>query len=174
LIVNWRENEERLGIEIDNRTMAYVASGTETFQKMLGVGLAVGSSDRLEHFSILNSLLWPRGSSVRSNALRWFSPFAAPVLTERLLLRRFVSAAGIVVGIDEEGWSERFQLLLRSNGQAAVSSPNDSIVELAEAVSQLLATPLDLKFLEVFPKVAGVERNNGRVEVRFEVLELEQ
>lgn len=124
LIVNWGENEERLGIEIDNRTMAYVASGTETFQKMLGVGLAVGSSDRLERFSILNSLLWPRGSSVRSNALRWFSPFAAPVLTERLLLRRFVSTAGMqVVGIDEEGWSERFQLLLRSNGQVAVSSP---------------------------------------------------
>jgi hypothetical protein len=75
LIHQWREEEKRLGIEIDARVFAYQASANIQYNEALtGVGGA-SSNDRHWRFQTIYSLLWPRGITVRSRNLMPYNPF---------------------------------------------------------------------------------------------------
>ena len=66
----WRQEEARLGIEIDARALAFALSSSDALDTALGG--APGGSDaerRQWRFSTVYGLLWPRGPLIRNYSL---------------------------------------------------------------------------------------------------------
>src|SRR5262249_15115486 len=60
LLARWGETEERLGIELDARTFAWLCSDDPVLDAALGPGMAPEEGSRTWRFGVLYSLFWPR------------------------------------------------------------------------------------------------------------------
>ncbi len=175
LIRMWDKEEARLGIELDLRVLAYAASGAEQFEKALMKSIPDGRSmDRQWRFSVLTSLLWPRGGALRSHSLTVRSSFADLPVTDSGLLSHRLVAAKAEVDVANPGWQARLEQQLQGSGNCWLVCPTPAANELRDCLQQALGTAVHIGFLELFPHVSAVRRTPGEVRVLLELDEVEQ
>lgn len=176
VISRWNAQEERLGIEIDARVFAFHQSDDEKTGKLLQrlvAGSAAGS-DRQWRFGVLLSLLWPRGSSVRAEALAAWSPYADIPATERTLVLDQLASGVSSVDIADEDWRDQTDTALRREGSVVLRGRRDDRARLRAAVTDVLGRPLHLDYLEVNPRIAGTRRTADGLELQLELAEITQ
>lgn len=169
LLHRWDDLERQLGIEIDHRLFAFVASEDEQPEQVLGFSDAGGEVDRTWRHNALIGLLWPRNGTLRTEALSVFSPFSDLPAADRALLDEYLSAPGLVVTASEVGTNSARQALAEW-GELLVESDDDS--ELRRALIELLVTPVDVGVLERFPRIVAARRRAGILHVEAEVAEV--
>jgi Helicase conserved C-terminal domain/DEAD/DEAH box helicase len=172
LVRSWRMAEADLGIDIDARVFAYVASATPHLDAALAhVGRAY-LADPLWRFGTVYSLLWPRGGAVRARALSSYNPFASLPEADRAVLLDLLHGTEAHVPLGEPGWRERLTEALATRGAAHLYAAPDRHAELRAAVLEAVASPLDVEYLHLYPQVEGVERTGDRISVRLHVREV--
>ena len=173
LIERWQANEETVGLEIDIRTWCVLASDDASLDQALDLVLPRDATDlRQWRIDAIQSILWPRGWASRADSLAEWNPFQelAPPMAE--WLRPLVANSAVVVDVtgDPDGREVR-QVLLR-DGLVTIDAPVGESRIAADILADLVATPVDLDFLQLHPRVTEVSQADARVRVTVELQEV--
>ncbi len=171
LLDRWEDLECRLGVEVDARIMCAVFSRDA---RLDGAFTAAGfdlPQNQIEtwRFSLLLGVLWARGHALRSHALPVTERFAdSPMTTDRLFLAPWISKETDPIDAASPQLLELLHDQLRRQGQAIVSMPSDPA--LIHRVTSLAATvPVQLEYLNVYPRLTSVVRAQGTLALHFEL-----
>ena len=169
----WRSEEERLGIEVDARSIAYAMSASTDLDQALSaqaLPLSPGQDPRNWRFNALYSLLWPRGSQARNQALSLRNPFAEIPETERFLVLDALAPSEPPVAFLSDEWRNKFEGILVENGRAQISCGLSELDAFKKALLSLLASPLDTGLLLVYPRLRGIAREPDKWIADFELI----
>ena len=156
----WMDWEDRLGVEIDARTLAYHAS-----QGNLGFDLKPLSADSAY------SMLWLRGPQARSQRLDQWHPYRRHVVVERLILDGAVGDGATVIDVTQAGWVNDYVVAMEVNGRALLLAPYPHRADLARAMRQAMVTPIERSGLRVFGRIGGLHHRRGQVSALLSLAE---
>ncbi|MEH2285025.1 MAG: hypothetical protein V7K90_27530 [Nostoc sp.] len=173
LIRLWHQEEARLGIEIDARVFAYVASNDDKLdQALLHLGLV--QPNPYWRFQVIYGLLWARGNIIRSRALSSYNPFAVVADADREILLDVLQVGDCTVWLNEPDWREQVEEAFKQGASVSLIAPPDARGDLKSAILSLAVEPMELGFLQVYPLVEGVQRYPRGFGVRLRVRETVQ
>lgn len=161
LINDWQAAEQRLGIEVDARVFAYMASRREKYTEALASIDPDAASDVEWRFQTIYSLLWPRGRRIRERKMDTYNPFADLPPGDRLLVAEHLPQRRSPFDIDRDGWKERVTEQLSDRGMARLSAGESGRPGLQNALVSLLSEPVDVDYLRLYPQLSGIEREEG-------------
>jgi hypothetical protein len=167
LVRRWRALEAALGVEIDARIFAYLASSDEALDASLGHIDPAFRKELQWRFQVLYGLLWPRGSVIRSRTLKAYNPFTTLPDPERELLLDVLEAGEEVVQLSDPGWREAVTGILTRVGTARLKAALDEAPRVRQAIAHLAAIPLEIGFLHLYPQVQGVRRGADGITVEL-------
>ncbi len=176
LLHEWRDQEQRLGIEIDLRVFSFLKSGDNSLDRALGSSDASwsGGSIRQWRFGTLLSMLWPRGSEVRSERLSTWNPFARLSGTEHDLVRDTISSDVRIVQLASEGWFLEIQQSLVTSGRVILRADTNQGAELRTALLRLVMEPIDARWMLLHPRVTGLEHTHSTLDLHLDLVEAAQ
>jgi hypothetical protein len=158
LILRWRAEECRLGMELDARVFAYLASNyAEVIESLKQVDPMV-SEARASRFHAIYALLWPRGNTVRSIALSTYNPFTSLPPTDRELVLDRLTRSCPAVEVTEKGWRDTATIQLRKHGSVYLNASHSSAAVLKDALLSFGSEPMEIDALLLFTRVEGIER----------------
>ncbi|HEY3547729.1 MAG TPA: protein DpdJ [Propionicimonas sp.] len=160
LTSRWIEEESRLGIEIDARTLAYHAA-----EGHLGVGISPLNSDGVF------SLLWLRGPHARTQRLEHWDPYRQDVVIERLALASALGQPAPEVDVTREGWLVEFMRLMVADGRARLTAPYALRARLAAGIREATVHPIERNGLRTYARVTAVRQRQGSVEAELSLAE---
>lgn len=166
LVTFWNDLERDHGVALDLRVFCNIAvqapqlgsrNGDELRQFLAtqaGTELTIA-----ERAGVLMGLLWPRPHEMRRRALGSWSPFreagfSDPALVRELLLRDSVPE----VALSEPEWYARFTAAISRTGIVRVRAYREQAAELQSALLRVLAEPVDVGFLQLFPVIEQLRR----------------
>lgn len=172
LLDRWDGLEAELGIEVDLRVFAYLASSEPDVRERLGeISASTGQTDDWAVGQLVG-LLWPRGGKLRSSSLQSRNPYGDLPQTERLLLEHFVSAPLPTVNFSDPQWRLVLDAHLQSVGTACVACASET--DASQVVRELLTNPTSIGVLEFHPRVVGLSRQAGAIQLLVDVREAQQ
>ena len=173
LIGNWQQLEQRLGVDIDLRVIAYLNSSTNRLDQSLAeiVGDAVGLDPRQWRFGALTSMLWPRGNAIRGRKLDTYNPFAKLPDADHELVRDCLNAGPTSVSLADADWREQIVERLVSENAVSLQASAEELTRLRTAILELMAQPVDAGLLLLHPRVRSIKRRHGNVEAILELAE---
>ncbi|MDA1018434.1 MAG: hypothetical protein O3A00_28755, partial [Planctomycetota bacterium] len=137
-------------------------------------GDALETDRRQWRFSALMSVLWPRGSVIRSRRLSVYNPFAKLPSTEHDLVRNCLPSNVEVVDVATTGWRKRADELLVRDSAVELRAPAAESRTLRSAILSMIADPVDSGFMLLHPRVRSMERGTGFVSVTLDLAEAVQ
>jgi hypothetical protein len=172
---DWQTLEQRLGIAIDLRTYAYVAAVSPRFSERLRemvIAIAGHSPATAEVVGVLSGVLWAGPSEVRGRSLESHSPFRETGRADPALVRLVLEGGDEVVSVGTDGWERQLADVLARDGAAQLIGDSQDDGKLAEALCRILATPIDVGYLQFFPSVDRVIQDDPQVALRLVIREL--
>ncbi|PAX88411.1 DEAD/DEAH box helicase [Streptomyces albidoflavus] len=165
LVEGWRSLEQRLGVEVDARVIAYaVGSGR----------MPTGPGPRLSADQAF-SLLWPRGRDARNHHLQHYQPYLdRPASLDRLLATAAHDEQLPHIGVTEEGWEERYQTALAQHAAAVLTADTQATTALADAIVRVPALPIDRDAMRVHGEMQSMSRHGQQWHVRVDIREATQ
>ncbi|RUW54565.1 hypothetical protein EOA32_04990 [Mesorhizobium sp. M1A.F.Ca.ET.072.01.1.1] len=156
----WNAEEERLGVELDARVLAYRLARSDDIDAALGLaGIDTPTINPDQwRFGVIYGLLWPRGAQIRQSGLRIYSPFADLPAPDPLLLQTYLAEDAALIDLEAEGWHDRCLDRLADVGAATLVCPMAAASLLADALSFLATNPVQTAYLSVFARVQAVRR----------------
>jgi hypothetical protein len=152
LVQSWVQQEARLGVEIDARTLAHHAS-----QGDLGIQTQSLTADSLF------SMLWLRGPQARSQRLEHWHPYRRNVVVERLILAAAFDDNTTRLDVTKSGWVRAYVEGLGAGGRVILWATYSDRAALAEALREVTVTPIELGGLRVFGRVVAIDRKQGEL-----------
>lgn len=172
-LTRWSSEEVRLGVELDARVIAYrLARRADIDSALVDAGIEVPTINPDQwRFSVIYSLLWPRGANIRRSGLNLYSPFRDLPAAEPLLLKPHLSHGLEIIPIQTEGWEELCLARLASEGAATLICPLNAASDLADAFSFLATNPVQTDYLSVYARVQAVRRVEDAFEIDLDIAE---
>ncbi len=172
----WKNEEDRLGIEIDARILAYLMSRRLDVESFLEMDLGEISSANLPlwRFNALYGVLWPRGAAVRQVHLNLYNPFKSFAPVERMLVQDLLEKKRPVVEVPCEDWREKCHHELQSGGALSIVCRNKEVAFLKEVFNFLMTNPVEDDYLLLFPRLHAIKQQNEYVEIEVELAETVQ
>ena len=171
LLRRWQAEELRLGIEVDARVFAYVASKQEDLIAALPTDVR---NDPYVCFQVLYGRLWLRGSIIRNRAISFYNPFAIVPEADREILLDVLQPAENLIKVEEPDWRTQLNEALQAVGTAALIAPVARRRALKEAILKMMSEPVDVGFLTLYPFVEGIRRTAQGYVVRLRIREAVQ
>ena len=171
ILGRWYQEEERLGIEIDARVFAFSVADDELLMEAVAHVDPETKDNRNWRFQVLYGLLWPRGNTVRSSGLTSYNPFNQLPPTDRSILSSVLGTNHKTVILNSADWWERLTAVLISEGVGRLSAPVVEKDALKAALLRLAATPLDVGYLHLYPRLAGLRRYRNQFVAVLEIKE---
>ncbi|HVA84705.1 MAG TPA: hypothetical protein VNF73_00155, partial [Candidatus Saccharimonadales bacterium] len=169
LVGRWRSEESRLGVEVDARVFAFVASASDDVDRAVPPPGGVTGDQRQRRFGTLYGLLWPRGSAVRSSSLRTYNPYHPHPPTDRALVLTAFRSTTPLVPLSDPDWRELLAAALVEGGAAILAAPAADARRLRSAIIEIQGIPVDVGFLMLHPRVIGFARDGAGLRARFEL-----
>ncbi|QDV37412.1 protein DpdJ [Tautonia plasticadhaerens] len=171
LVVRWREEEMRLGIEIDPRVFAFVAAESAELQGQFAAIGPFPHHDPFWRYQVIYGLLWPRGFQVRSEGLSFFNPYASSPPPDREILLDLIRVGEATVSLGPD-WAAEVQRTLAGRGAVRLSAPIEGRRELKEALLALGVEPVEVGFLHLFPHVAEASEEQETISITLDLREV--
>ena len=171
LLEAWTNLEARLGIEVEARVVCAVFSRNAGIDAAFEAAGFYPPSTQVEtwRFSMLLGVLWARGHALRTHALPVSERFGdTPMVTDRLLLAPWLSQAVAWIAGEEPGALEELHRRLKVQGQAVVSLKPDPAL-LSRIMAFAATVPVQLEYLNVYPRLTSVERSAGLIALHFQL-----
>ena len=175
LFRRWEALELEHGIEIDARVVCALFSEDTRIDAAFSEGqfdLPAGERQAWR-FSVLTGIVWARGHALRSVALPLQDRFSTvPPVTERLLLAHWLSVRELPIDAKTPNWSEALRTRLVKTNQATVAMPAAIGAScLHDVIQEVVTQPVQFDYLNVYARLVGVARREGRIELHFELPE---
>jgi hypothetical protein len=116
--------------------------------------------------------LWPAAPDVRPSGLETYNPFTPDRRSDPGWIRVFRSGDQQPVSLEAPSWNDEIRDALTSRGVVLLEAPALNGRALRDAIHGLIATPLDIGYLRVYPALAGIEGVGSSLVARLEVREL--
>lgn len=172
LLDAWDTLERNLGLEVDLRVFAYLASrDAETRRSLTAITSWAGRDPEWTVGQIVG-VLWPRGSKLRAASLESYNPYLQQPSTDRLLLEGITRAPTGAVRLDAVDWREELDRWLCLDGVARITCLDEA--EAEAALRDLMTVPTAVGVLEFHPRVVGVERSNTELILTVDIREAQQ
>jgi hypothetical protein len=171
----WEEEEQRLGVELDSRSIAYHWSQKDDIDQVLtsaGIPLPDFPQRLAWRFNAVYGLLWRRGREVRRIGLEPYNPYTGLAVAERLLVSPYLPTALHPVAVDDPNWREVALARLASSGITTLTAHSHQRPALADALRFFAVNPVESEYLSVFARVAAYRHVQDHVEVDLEVEEV--
>ncbi|SAK87907.1 putative ATP-dependent helicase Lhr [Caballeronia glebae] len=173
LVTEWARLEGQYGIAIGLREFCYLAIRLPGTRGKLNALVSQSTGGALSDgglIQVLCGLLWPRGIEIRQRALQSYNPFRERRLTDPALVRSLLLAPRVSnVSISEPDWQATLAKRLAEDGVAclvAEDTHKDSHSgDMRAAVVRAISAPVNVGFLQFFPTVDRVDRNNVSTKV---------
>jgi hypothetical protein len=169
LLEHWNALEGRFGIALGLREFTYISS------KDLAIAAEVRSflaqlpgpgAARISVIAAIGNLLWPRAAEIRQLALQSYNPYRTARVTDSALVRSLMlSDSSPEIDLSEASWRSALNGALERFGSARLVASSAAGPRLRAALVDLLATPVDVGFLQFFPAIDRIERSNGSISV---------
>ncbi|WP_162815566.1 protein DpdJ [Microvirga aerophila] len=169
----WSQQEERLGVELDARVLAYRLARSSDIDAALGLaGIEAPTVNPDQwRFGVVYGLLWPRGAHIRQSGLRLYSPFADLPSPETLLVNAYLKEGAALVDLCDPAWRDQCLDQLARTGAVTLSCPMTAASVLADAFSFLATNPVQTNYLSVFARIQAVRRVTDRFHVDVDIAE---
>jgi hypothetical protein len=151
----WDSAEERLGIELDARSIAYATSRVPDIELSL---------------EQVYSLLWPRGRAARSAGRSAYSRFAELPTFDPLLLRAVMQETIAELEASTVGIAEARDVLARA-GALRIRAGNGDPVALHALTLDLVGAPIAVGSVMAYPRTTGAGRSADGAWVTLELAE---
>jgi hypothetical protein len=164
-IQEWSEQEERLGVELDARVIAYRLSRRNDIDAALnftGIDTPSVNPDQWR-MGVVYGLLWPRGAQVRQSGLGLYSPFVDLPAPEPLLVNAYLDPSHEPVRLDDEQWREKCLARLAEIGAASLICEAEDAWRLPDALNFLATNPVQTNYLSVFARIQAVRRERDKL-----------
>lgn len=148
----WIETEERLGVEIDARVIAYQGAAGA-----LGTPIAPLNADTAF------AALWLRGPHARNTALGDWQPYAQQRLRERLALAPVVADASPVIDVTRADWETDYLTAMVAGRAVRLAADLSRRRELARALRLVSVLPIDAGAMRVYGRLRQVTREGRRL-----------
>jgi hypothetical protein len=159
LLDRWRAAETTAGVSIGVREIAFVLALDPDIRGRVQVSTGLPQSlTPAEAAQVLANLLWPRGLEISQRALQSYNRFADRRSTDPRLARALLQRAGRRVSFGAPGWGDDLARSLAQEGAAELFGNVEDLAGLRAAVLEALTTPIDVGFLQFFPKIERTER----------------
>lgn len=160
LAQRWHRWEQSLGVELAPRLVAHLASRDASMQTLFeGVApLADASAHAAWRAGMAYALLWSRGGLVRELALKPYSPYADYAPTDRKLVLG-AGPGSPVVSLDSPAWFDEVAGALQETGSVRLVASSRDESAVSQALMHVLARPVELGFLHLYPLVRAVRRD---------------
>ena len=170
----WMNEEQRLGVELDPRTIAYHLSQNDGIEKaMVAAGVPIPSDNRLSwRFNVIYGLLWRRGREIRRLGLEPYNPFCPLPAAEPFLVSDFLESELPRLSVQDTNWREQALARLAEFGAVTLSAPPGHKALLASALRFFATNPVESDYLTVFARVTALRQVAGSHEVDLEVEEV--
>jgi hypothetical protein len=172
LLSKWSSLEAALGLEIDPRIFAHLISGDQRLDQSLGVVLPVDADARTWRFNAFISLLWPRGSWLRTRPVELWRSFQddSPAPDRSLLAQRLKVPDEVVLSEDNAEVGDLASILEHSGVARVRGAPGTKA--LRDSVLKSLVAPVEVGVLQLFPRVVGLRRSQSGMSLELEVPEI--
>jgi hypothetical protein len=161
----WSDAETRLGVELDLREMAVLATDDPTVVD-LGVqaGVFSAAAGAAARASVFAGLLWPRAAALHRQSLASWTPYRGGLPCEPAMVRSllFEGSRG-AVPLEAEDWWERLTALLAQDGAATLSTGIQDQRRLGKAIVRLQATPIHVGPLSLYGTLERIAKDDDRV-----------
>jgi hypothetical protein len=165
MLRDWRCEEERIGIEIDLRVIAYVFGQHRSLDQALPFLPEANLEDPQWRYQAYASILWPRGNVVRNQKLSWWNPFAPTVLADRFLVLDCLEDAYETIDVTSLDWLQRTRHALAHSAQATITGPASNPLLMKRALLALIAEPVEVGVLYAYPKAETARRRGTRIQL---------
>jgi ATP-dependent Lhr-like helicase len=157
----WAELEEKVELELPINITAAVIAATE------------GPPNIFKRACEIQSVMWPRGSDVRQEALPFYNPFhqATKQRTERLLAAKMCQDRTTEVIYLSDDWDTRLYAALEEFARVDLMVNRNFINDVSNIVTKINVTPLDTYGLLLYPRIASMRRELNNIRVRVELSE---
>jgi hypothetical protein len=170
----WGQLEQRLEVEVDARVICAIFSQDARIDAAFagtGLELPAISERQVWRFGMLMGIIWARGHALRANALPLQQRYElVPAVTERLLLRRWLTPSDIPIPVTQDDWLDQMHTRLRTRGRASVALSHDRQL-LSQAMQALITQPVQMEYLNVYPRLLSVTRTVESIELQLELAE---
>jgi hypothetical protein len=175
LLKRWDSLEARHGVAIGLREYAYIAAvlQADVGQRLKALKLVGPAEPTSRLVQILASLLWPRGPEIRQRALQSYNPYREVGFADAALARALLfETPPPIVSLTEPDWLETLQAMLSSEGSVRLTAPIGKEAALRAAILDIVATPIEVEALHLFPAIERVEQNRQAHFVTFALQEV--
>ncbi|WP_372784824.1 protein DpdJ [Phenylobacterium sp.] len=165
LLAFWEETEARLGVELDPREAAVLATADQTAADLaLAAGVFEAAAPPGDRALAFGALLWPRTLALHRQALSNWNPFrgdlpADPALVRALLLE----GGGAAIPVTDDDWWERLAATLAQEGVGRLSAPLARRDRLGEALVATLVRPIHVGHLQLFPVLERIAKDETQI-----------
>jgi len=159
----WKKLEQNLGFELPMNIVGFLLATANS---------EIESSQIFNEACKIQSVLWPRGSSVRQSVLSFYNQFKTDGFrTERLLAAQLCSDNITEVSLLESDWLQKVHEIICENGQAKLVIPQNLKTQICKSISELHVTPVDTNGLFFYPRVKSVQYKQELVILTVELAE---
>lgn len=171
MLEEWEGIEQRCGVALGLREFCAVAIGRPGVKAELEqlVAQASGvSGSELDLVSILSGLLWPRGVEIRQRSLQSYNPFRTRGLTDPALVRHLVLHPNLpTVALDQPEWHQQFRAQIAEAGAVQLVARHPAEALMRRAIVEAVAAPVDVGYLQFFPFLERLERDENETRATF-------
>jgi DEAD/DEAH box helicase/Helicase conserved C-terminal domain len=172
----WQQEEARLGVELEPRTIAYFFSHDNKVDDIVtqaGFPLPEGGIENWR-FNVIYGMLWPRGATNRRQGLDLYNPFYELPNAEPLLVTTHFSERAKKVLITNEDWQEQAIDALSKTGIVTLTCPASNRSQLSPVLNFFATNPIASDYLSVFARLDAIRRAGATLEVDLELAEVSQ
>lgn len=174
LFTRWEDLETQHEVEIDARVMCALFSQDQRIDEAFAdvqMDLPTEAVREPWRFSALMGIVWARGHALRAGALPLYSRFSnTPAVSERLILETWLTPREEPIDATALQWAGLLHDRLILTGHASVSMPPIGAI-LGTVVREVVTNPVQLDYLNVYPRLISVRRSHGDIELQFELTE---
>ena len=172
-IHEWDAAESRIGIDIDLRVFCLYKSSDEGLAGALGLGAGTATTLANEswRYSVVYGMLWSKGSQLRVEGLKAWSPYGAIPACDRLLIVAAIDDSIRLIPIGQAGWFASFAEAVAGDGSVDLSGAIANPRLFSDALMLIGANPVDSETLLVFARLTGVRTEGDRLIANFELPE---
>ena len=174
LMNEWDRLEEKLEVEVESRVICALFSQDPKIDSAFaraGMDLPQESQRQVWRFGLLMGIVWARGQALRANGLPLNSRYdLIPAVTERLVLKQWISKPEVPILVTATDWVERVHERLKNFGKANIQLGYDK-PKLSEVIQALTTLPVQMDYLNVYPRLVAVSRRIDSIELSVELLE---
>lgn len=174
---HWEVLEQRFSVAIGLREFCCIAlkipGPRDEIKATLGELLGATPQDA-DIIAVLSGLLWPKGIEIRQRALQSYNPFRQRRLTDPALIRHLLLDPNLVairLVEAEEDWYPQFARAIAEHGIVQLAAPRGADGHLRNAIVRVVSSAVDVGFLQFFPYVERIEKDEQEMRVVFSIRE---